>query len=227
MSGPAIDRETLDHLLDITGGDVEFLDELVDTYLDDGRGPGRGAARRPSRRCGRGPGAAGPHAQVQQRQRRGAAARRRLPRARGGGEGRCRGRCGRSGWPPSPPRSMRPVTGCSRHAPNGTSPATQSGQAAQVATSRSRVARSRWPCASARSAGRRALVGRRRRIGAGGQEQLDELDVAAVGSLVERAVAAALGRLDIGAGASSSRQTSWCRPAAAAWSGWLANAFVP
>ena len=37
MSGPAIDRETLDHLLDITGGDVEFLDELVDTYLEDGR----------------------------------------------------------------------------------------------------------------------------------------------------------------------------------------------
>jgi len=37
MSGPAIDRETLDRLLDITGGDVEFLDELVDTYLDDGR----------------------------------------------------------------------------------------------------------------------------------------------------------------------------------------------
>ena len=37
MSGPAIDRETLDRLLDITGGDVEFLDELVDTYLEDGR----------------------------------------------------------------------------------------------------------------------------------------------------------------------------------------------
>jgi HPt (histidine-containing phosphotransfer) domain-containing protein len=36
MSGPAIDRETLDRLLDITGGDVEFLDELVDTYLEDG-----------------------------------------------------------------------------------------------------------------------------------------------------------------------------------------------
>ena len=36
MTGPAIDRETLDRLLDITGGDVEFLDELVDTYLEDG-----------------------------------------------------------------------------------------------------------------------------------------------------------------------------------------------
>ena len=37
MSSPAIDRGTLDHLLDITGGDVEFLDELVDTYLEDGQ----------------------------------------------------------------------------------------------------------------------------------------------------------------------------------------------
>jgi HPt (histidine-containing phosphotransfer) domain-containing protein len=37
MSRPAIDRETLERLLDITGGDVEFLDELVDTYLEDGR----------------------------------------------------------------------------------------------------------------------------------------------------------------------------------------------
>ena len=32
----AIDQATLDHLLDITGGDLEFLDELVDTYLADG-----------------------------------------------------------------------------------------------------------------------------------------------------------------------------------------------
>jgi HPt (histidine-containing phosphotransfer) domain-containing protein len=37
MTRPAIDRETLDRLLDITGGDVEFLDELVDTYLEDGQ----------------------------------------------------------------------------------------------------------------------------------------------------------------------------------------------
>jgi HPt (histidine-containing phosphotransfer) domain-containing protein len=37
MSLPAIDRETLDRLLDITGGDIEFLDDLVDTYLEDGR----------------------------------------------------------------------------------------------------------------------------------------------------------------------------------------------
>jgi HPt (histidine-containing phosphotransfer) domain-containing protein len=37
MTEPAIDRGILDHLLDITGGDVEFLDELVDTYLEDGQ----------------------------------------------------------------------------------------------------------------------------------------------------------------------------------------------
>jgi HPt (histidine-containing phosphotransfer) domain-containing protein len=37
MSGSAIDRETLERLLDITGGDVGFLDELVDTYLEDGQ----------------------------------------------------------------------------------------------------------------------------------------------------------------------------------------------
>lgn len=30
-----IDRETYDRLLDVTGGDLAFLDELVDTYLSD------------------------------------------------------------------------------------------------------------------------------------------------------------------------------------------------
>ena len=30
-----IDRETYDRLLEVTGGDLEFLDELVDTYLSD------------------------------------------------------------------------------------------------------------------------------------------------------------------------------------------------
>jgi HPt (histidine-containing phosphotransfer) domain-containing protein len=37
MTGPVIDAGILDHLLAITGGDVEFLDELVDTYLEDGQ----------------------------------------------------------------------------------------------------------------------------------------------------------------------------------------------
>lgn len=36
MTDPAIDRATFDRLLDITGGDLDFLDELVDTYLADG-----------------------------------------------------------------------------------------------------------------------------------------------------------------------------------------------
>lgn len=36
MSGSAIDPETYGRLLDITGGDLAFIDELVDTYLDDG-----------------------------------------------------------------------------------------------------------------------------------------------------------------------------------------------
>jgi HPt (histidine-containing phosphotransfer) domain-containing protein len=30
-----IDRETYDRLLDVTGGDLQFLDELVETYLSD------------------------------------------------------------------------------------------------------------------------------------------------------------------------------------------------
>ena len=35
---PAVDLAALDRLLDMTGGDVEFLDELVDTYLEDAPG---------------------------------------------------------------------------------------------------------------------------------------------------------------------------------------------
>ena len=35
MTGPALDATAFERLLDITGGDLEFLDELVDTYLDD------------------------------------------------------------------------------------------------------------------------------------------------------------------------------------------------
>ena len=35
-TGPAIDAATFANLLEMTGGDVEFVDELVDTYLDDG-----------------------------------------------------------------------------------------------------------------------------------------------------------------------------------------------
>ena len=34
--GGALDAAALEHLFEITGGDQEFFDELVDTYLDDG-----------------------------------------------------------------------------------------------------------------------------------------------------------------------------------------------
>jgi HPt (histidine-containing phosphotransfer) domain-containing protein len=35
-SDDAIDRPTFDRLLDMAGGDREFVDDLVDTYLEDG-----------------------------------------------------------------------------------------------------------------------------------------------------------------------------------------------
>ena len=34
VTGPALDMAAFERLLDITGGDLEFLDELVDTYLE-------------------------------------------------------------------------------------------------------------------------------------------------------------------------------------------------
>ena len=36
MTEPALDMAAFEQLLEITGGDREFLDELVDTYLEDG-----------------------------------------------------------------------------------------------------------------------------------------------------------------------------------------------
>ena len=36
MSGPAIDPDAFARLVEITGGELDFVDELVDTYLDDG-----------------------------------------------------------------------------------------------------------------------------------------------------------------------------------------------
>ena len=35
MTSDALDPEAFRHLLDITGGDLAFVDELIDTYLDD------------------------------------------------------------------------------------------------------------------------------------------------------------------------------------------------
>jgi HPt (histidine-containing phosphotransfer) domain-containing protein len=35
--GPAIDAAVFANLVEMTGGEMEFVDELVDTYLDDGQ----------------------------------------------------------------------------------------------------------------------------------------------------------------------------------------------
>ena len=35
MTLPTIDQAAFDHLLEITGNDLEFVDELIDTYLAD------------------------------------------------------------------------------------------------------------------------------------------------------------------------------------------------
>jgi HPt (histidine-containing phosphotransfer) domain-containing protein len=37
VTGTPIDRDVFDALVDMTGGEMEFVDELVDTYLDDGQ----------------------------------------------------------------------------------------------------------------------------------------------------------------------------------------------
>jgi len=36
VTEPAIDQDAFARLVDITGGELDFVDELVDTYLDDG-----------------------------------------------------------------------------------------------------------------------------------------------------------------------------------------------
>jgi HPt (histidine-containing phosphotransfer) domain-containing protein len=36
MDPAILDPDAFDHLLDITGGELEFVDELIDTYLEDG-----------------------------------------------------------------------------------------------------------------------------------------------------------------------------------------------
>ena len=38
MTEPAIDPATFDRLVEITGGDLEFVGELIDTYLEDAEG---------------------------------------------------------------------------------------------------------------------------------------------------------------------------------------------
>ena len=36
MTDPAIDTAAFDRLVEMTGGEMDFVDELVDTYLEDG-----------------------------------------------------------------------------------------------------------------------------------------------------------------------------------------------
>jgi HPt (histidine-containing phosphotransfer) domain-containing protein len=38
VTEPAIDQETFDGLVEMTGGELSFVDELVDTYIEDGQG---------------------------------------------------------------------------------------------------------------------------------------------------------------------------------------------
>lgn len=37
MSARPIDQATFDRLVEMTGGELDFVDELVDTFIDDGR----------------------------------------------------------------------------------------------------------------------------------------------------------------------------------------------
>jgi HPt (histidine-containing phosphotransfer) domain-containing protein len=37
VTGTPIDRDVFDALVEMTGGEMEFVDELVDTYLDDAK----------------------------------------------------------------------------------------------------------------------------------------------------------------------------------------------
>jgi HPt (histidine-containing phosphotransfer) domain-containing protein len=37
VTGTPIDRDVFDALVDMTGGEMDFVDELVDTYLEDGQ----------------------------------------------------------------------------------------------------------------------------------------------------------------------------------------------
>lgn len=37
MTADPIDQDAFDRLVEMTGGDLDFVDELVDTYIEDGR----------------------------------------------------------------------------------------------------------------------------------------------------------------------------------------------
>ena len=122
MTEPAIDAATFDHLLDITGGDLEFVDELVDTYLADGADPGPGAARggRRGRHRRRSCGRRTPSSRAAPTS--GRCARRGVPGLEADARSRHRRRCRRTG-DDHRRRLPRRATGCSRPAPNEPSPA--------------------------------------------------------------------------------------------------------
>ena len=85
---PVVDPAAIDRLLEMTGGDPEFLRELITTYIEDGAA--QLVAMRDAvaaRRCG-GAGAAGPLAQVEQREHGRRPAGDAVSRARDGRAGR-------------------------------------------------------------------------------------------------------------------------------------------
>ncbi len=63
-----VDQAAIDRLLDMTGGDPEFLRELITTYVEDGAAQLVAMRDAVSRGRRRGAGAAGPLPQVQQRE---------------------------------------------------------------------------------------------------------------------------------------------------------------
>ncbi len=81
MTLPTIDNAAFDHLLEITGNDLEFVDELIDTYLADASLQLEAMRAAASSADAAAPGPAGAFAQVEQRQRRGDGPRRHLPGA--------------------------------------------------------------------------------------------------------------------------------------------------
>ena len=80
MTTDGLDPEAFRHLLDITGGDLAFVDELIDTYIDDATVQLEAMREAAADRRRRGDGPAGPQPQVEQRERRGD---RRWPRRAG------------------------------------------------------------------------------------------------------------------------------------------------
>ena len=78
-------RRTFANLVEMTGGELDFVDELVDTYLDDGESQLAAMRAAAASRRRREPDAGRPLAEVGQPERRGAGARRAVPDARGAG----------------------------------------------------------------------------------------------------------------------------------------------